>query len=215
MTIVGVYDLREPDAEKGEVFITRPKAQSLYNLRDQVTEVALHLDRVDQEAAVVAALRAALPQYEVDSWETLRPEMRETLNTKSAFTSFFGIVVVLVASIGILNLMLMAVFERTREMGVLAALGLSDRAAHRLDQMSGGEQQRVAIARALATRPTLVLADEPTANLDTANGERAMEIMRHLNETTGTAFLFATHDPRVVAFARRVVTLRDGKIVDG
>ncbi len=93
------------------------------------------------------------------------------------------------------------------------AVGLTDRAQHRPDQMSGGEQQRVAIARALAPRPVLVLADEPTANLDTDNGRQAMEIMRRLNEQTGTAFVFATHDPRVVAFARRVVEMRDGRIV--
>jgi putative ABC transport system ATP-binding protein len=80
--------------------------------------------------------------------------------------------------------------------------------------MSGGEQQRVAIARALAPRPLMVLADEPTANLDTANGEQAMAIMQRLNEQTGTAFIFATHDPRVMSFARRVVKMRDGQIVD-
>jgi putative ABC transport system ATP-binding protein len=102
--------------------------------------------------------------------------------------------------------------ERVMEM--LEAVDLADRANHRPDQMSGGEQQRVAIARALATRPRMVLADEPTANLDTANGTQAMEIMQHLNEQTGTAFIFATHDPRVMAFARRVVKLQDGRVVD-
>ena len=105
--------------------------------------------------------------------------------------------------------------RRERARGLLESVGLADRANHRPDQMSGGEQQRVAIARALAPRPLLVLADEPTANLDTANGEQAMEIMKRLNEETGTAFIFATHDPRVVAFARRVVKMRDGKLVDG
>ena len=100
--------------------------------------------------------------------------------------------------------------ERVTEL--LAAVGLSDRAHHRPDQMSGGEQQRVAIARALATHPVLVLADEPTANLDTETGRQVMEIMQRLNEETGTTFLFATHDPRVIPFARRVVTLRDGKV---
>lgn len=102
--------------------------------------------------------------------------------------------------------------DRTMEM--LEAVGLADRADHRPDQLSGGEQQRVAIARALGPRPSLVLADEPTANLDTANGTQAMEIMQRLNEQTGTAFIFATHDPRVVAFARRVVKMQDGRIVD-
>ena len=104
--------------------------------------------------------------------------------------------------------------RRERVMGLLEAVGVSHRANHRPDQMSGGEQQRVAIARALAPHPVLVLADEPTANLDTANGQQAMEIMRRLNEETGTAFVYATHDPRVVAFAHRVVTLRDGRIAD-
>ena len=104
--------------------------------------------------------------------------------------------------------------RRARVMELLTAVGLSDRIHHRPDQMSGGEQQRVAIARALVTRPVLVLADEPTANLDTANGQQAMEIMRRLNEETGTAFVYATHDPRIVAFARRVVKLRDGCVVD-
>jgi putative ABC transport system ATP-binding protein len=101
-----------------------------------------------------------------------------------------------------------------RVVEMLEAVDLADRTNHRPDQMSGGEQQRVAIARALATRPSLVLADEPTANLDTANGKQAMEIMQRLNEKTGTAFIFATHDPRVVAFARRVVKMRDGRLVD-
>jgi putative ABC transport system ATP-binding protein len=104
--------------------------------------------------------------------------------------------------------------RRQRVLEMLDAVGLVSRANHRPAQMSGGEQQRVAIARALAPRPLMVLADEPTANLDTANGEQAMAIMQRLNEQTGTAFIFATHDPRVMSFARRVVKMRDGQIVD-
>jgi putative ABC transport system ATP-binding protein len=104
--------------------------------------------------------------------------------------------------------------RRARVLELLNAVGLSDRARHRPDQLSGGEQQRVAIARALAPRPLMVLADEPTANLDTANGEQAMEIMQRLNRETGAAFIFATHDPRVMKFARRIVELRDGRVVN-
>jgi putative ABC transport system ATP-binding protein len=102
--------------------------------------------------------------------------------------------------------------RRERVMELLEAVDLGDRAHHRPDQLSGGQQQRVAVARALASHPVLVLADEPTANLDTANGKQVMEIMQRLNQETGVTFVFATHDPRVIAFARRVVELRDGRI---
>lgn len=104
--------------------------------------------------------------------------------------------------------------RRERVLELLEAVGLSDRANNRPDQMSGGQQQRIAIARALAPKPALILADEPTANLDTANGEQVMEIMTRLNQETGVTFVFATHDPRVIKFAKRVVTLRDGVIVE-
>jgi putative ABC transport system ATP-binding protein len=102
--------------------------------------------------------------------------------------------------------------KRVNEM--LEAVGLSDRAHHRPDQLSGGQQQRVAVARALATNPKLILADEPTANLDTENGKQVMDIMQRLNKETGVTFVFATHDPRVIKYATRVVTLRDGLIVE-
>jgi putative ABC transport system ATP-binding protein len=104
--------------------------------------------------------------------------------------------------------------RKQRVTELLDAVGLAERARHRPDQMSGGEQQRVAVARALAAHPTLILADEPTANLDTENGRQVMEIMERLNEETGTTFVFATHDPRVIAFGRRVVELRDGKVTE-
>jgi putative ABC transport system ATP-binding protein len=104
--------------------------------------------------------------------------------------------------------------RRERVTGLLEAVDLSDRAHHRPDQLSGGEQQRVAIARALASKPALVLADEPTANLDTTNGKQVMETMTRLNQETGVTFVFATHDPRVIQYARRVITMRDGAIVE-
>jgi putative ABC transport system ATP-binding protein len=102
--------------------------------------------------------------------------------------------------------------ERVNQL--LEWVGLSDHAHHRPDLMSGGQQQRVAIARALATKPALILADEPTANLDTPNGQQVMEIMTRLNKETGVTFVFATHDPRVIKYARRIVTLQDGLITE-
>jgi ABC-type lipoprotein release transport system permease subunit len=125
--VVGIYDLGTPDAEKGTVFIPLIDAQTLYNLRGQVTEVPIFLKQIGSEAAVMTALQNQLPTYEIDSWQTLKGDLKETLDAKFAYTSFFGIVVIIIASIGILNLMLMAVFERTREMGVLAALGMKGR----------------------------------------------------------------------------------------
>ena len=104
--------------------------------------------------------------------------------------------------------------RRARVKEMLDAVGLTDHAHHRPDQLSGGQQQRVAVARALSMHPSLVLADEPTANLDTENGKQVMEIMQKLNKDTGTTFVFATHDPRVIKYAKRVVTLRDGLIVE-
>lgn len=95
---------------------------------------------------------------------------------------------------------------------LLELVDLTDRARHKPDQLSGGQQQRVAIARSLATDPVLVLADEPTANLDTENGKQVMETMVRLNQETGVTFVFATHDPRVIQYARRIVTLHDGQI---
>jgi len=126
-TVVGIYNVHTPDAEKGTVFIPLADAQTLYNLRDQVTEVPIFLKQIGSEAAVMTALQAQLPHYEIDSWQTLKGDLTDALKTKMAFTSFIGIVVIIIASIGILNLMLMAVFERTREMGVLAALGMKGR----------------------------------------------------------------------------------------
>jgi len=102
--------------------------------------------------------------------------------------------------------------ERVRQL--LEWVDLTHRAHHRPDQLSGGEQQRVAIARALAPKPAIILADEPTANLDTPNGRQVMETMTRLNQETGVTFVFATHDPRVIQYARRVITLRDGLVIE-
>jgi putative ABC transport system ATP-binding protein len=104
-------------------------------------------------------------------------------------------------------------WERRAGVGeLLSAVGLSEKAGVRPDLLSGGQRQRVAIARALANAPSVVLADEPTANLDSATAEEILDLMRSINASRGVAFLFATHDPRVVSRAQRVVTLVDGRI---
>jgi putative ABC transport system ATP-binding protein len=101
--------------------------------------------------------------------------------------------------------------ERTFEL--LKAVGLGDRAESRPSKMSGGQQQRIAVARALASRPKFVLADEPTANLDSKSASTLLEIMEKLNHEEKITFIFSTHDARVVKMAHRVITLEDGKVV--
>ncbi len=101
--------------------------------------------------------------------------------------------------------------KRTFEL--LKAVGLGDRINSRPSKLSGGQQQRVAVARALASRPKFVLADEPTANLDSKSAKTLLEIMEQLNREEKITFIFSTHDPRVMKMARRVVTLEDGMVL--
>ncbi len=96
---------------------------------------------------------------------------------------------------------------------LLESVGLGDKINIRPNKLSGGQQQRVAVARALASKPKFILADEPTANLDSRSAENLLEIMQKLNKEENITFIFSTHDSRVVAKARRVITLEDGKIV--
>ena len=100
-----------------------------------------------------------------------------------------------------------------RAMSLLTSVGLADRADSRPSKLSGGQQQRVAVARALASKPKFILADEPTANLDSATTANLLEIMENLNKEENITFVFSTHDKRVVDKARRVITIEDGKIV--
>jgi len=101
---------------------------------------------------------------------------------------------------------------RDRVMGILASVGLAGLENRRPDEMSGGQQQRVAIARAIVTHPAVVLADEPTANVDSATAEALLDLMEKLNREGGVTFLFSTHDPRVMDRARRLIRLRDGQL---
>jgi len=103
--------------------------------------------------------------------------------------------------------------ERLRQTeDILTEVGLKDFLHRRPNEMSGGQQQRVAVARALVKKPKLVLADEPTANLDSVTGEEILQLMLELNQKTTTTFVFSTHDKMVMDFARRIIRLRDGKI---
>jgi putative ABC transport system ATP-binding protein len=101
-----------------------------------------------------------------------------------------------------------------RAIDLLKQVGLSERINSRPAQLSGGEQQRVAVARALASRPAFVLADEPTANLDTESAESLLDLMEELNDKYDMTFIFSTHDARVMRRARRIVSLQDGKIIE-
>jgi putative ABC transport system ATP-binding protein len=101
---------------------------------------------------------------------------------------------------------------RRRAEHALSQVGLADFRRHRPDELSGGQRQRVAVARALVTEPALVLADEPTANLDSATGEAIIDLMLDINRRQRTTFIFSTHDPRVMQHAHRVLLLQDGRL---
>ena len=96
----------------------------------------------------------------------------------------------------------------------LETVGLSDRASHRPNQLSGGERQRVSIARALVTQPKIILADEPTGNLDSKNGQLVMELLSRLNKEKGITLIIVTHNMEIAAVAGRIIKMRDGKIVE-
>ncbi len=127
MTVVGIYDLNMPDIEKRTIYISLGEAQDLYNLTGQSTEVTLTLKQLGQEGTVMGALRPILPGYEIESWDVNYPELQSALSTKGGVMNIFSVIILGIAGIGILNLLLMAVYERTREIGVLGALGLKPR----------------------------------------------------------------------------------------
>ena len=104
--------------------------------------------------------------------------------------------------------------RRDRVMSLLEQVGLASHVDHRPNELSGGQRQRVAVARALVTQPQIVLADEPTANLDSVTGNNIIDLMKELNEKNGTTFIFSTHDAKVMSHANAVIKLADGKIVE-
>ncbi len=110
------------------------------------------------------------------------------------------------------NLKRSEINKRTEKM--IEEVGIKEFIKHRPSELSGGQRQRVAIARALVTNPEIVLADEPTANLDSETGNTILELMKELNEKENTTFVFSTHDPDVIKYASRVVRIRDGLVID-
>lgn len=124
MTVVGIYNLGMVDVEKRTIFISLAEAQTLYDLPKKSTEVAISLNHIGGEDALIAALKPGFPGYEIESYSTNFPELKQALGAKDGVMNIFSIVILLIAGIGIMNLLLMAVYERTREIGLLGALGL-------------------------------------------------------------------------------------------
>jgi ABC-type lipoprotein release transport system permease subunit len=127
MTVVGIYDLGMPEFEKSAAYISLGEAQDLFDLTGQSTEVAIVLKQLGTEPKVMAAIEPLLPGYEIDTWRNNYPELMAAINTKNGVMNIFGVIILLIAGIGILNLLLMAVYERTREIGLLGAMGLKPR----------------------------------------------------------------------------------------
>jgi ABC-type lipoprotein release transport system permease subunit len=127
MTIIGIYDLGVASVEKGTIFISLNEAQQLFGLNGQVTEVVVSLKQLGKESGVINMFNAKQPGYEVDTWETVYPELKQGIEMDKSVIAVFSIVMLGIAAIGILNLLMMAVFERTREIGILGALGLKPR----------------------------------------------------------------------------------------
>jgi putative ABC transport system permease protein len=127
MTVVGIYDLGMPDIEKLTVYISLAEAQTLYDLPGQSTEVAVFLNQIGRERQLIDTLSPALPGYEIASFEDSYPELKYALASKGQVMDIFSVIILGIAGIGILNLLLMAVYERTREIGVLGAMGLKPR----------------------------------------------------------------------------------------
>jgi len=127
MTVIGIYDIGIPSMEKATSYISLAEAQNLFGLRDQSTEIQITLKRVGTEAAIVNALTPLLPGYEVESWANNYPELGNAVGRKNIVMDIFSVIIVMIAGIGILNLLMMAIYERTREIGLLGAMGLKPR----------------------------------------------------------------------------------------
>lgn len=146
MTVAGIYDVKMPELEKRTIYISLAEAQSLYGLEGASTEIVVNLQQLGGEAGVMRDIRAAAPDVDVQSWQTSFPEMQAALATKGAAMDVFSIIMMFIVGIGILNLLTMAVFERTREIGLLGALGLKPRQITLLFLLEGGMMGVVGVA---------------------------------------------------------------------
>ena len=127
MTVVGIYDVGLVDFEKRTAYITLADGQDLYGLPGQSTEIAVSLAKLGQEAGVLKALTNDLQGYEVGTWKTSYPELEEALSSKGAMMNLFNLIIMIIVGIGIFNLLMMAVYERTREIGLMGAMGMKPR----------------------------------------------------------------------------------------
>jgi len=127
MTVIGIFDVGVPSVEKSTIYVSLAEAQSLFGLDGQVTEVVISLTQIGLEPGVIDTINTSTPGYEVMSWETSIPDLKKTMDMKTGVMSYLGVFMLGIAAIGILNLLMMAVFERTREIGVIGALGLKPR----------------------------------------------------------------------------------------
>jgi putative ABC transport system permease protein len=137
MTVIGIYDIGIPSMEKSNLYISLAEAQTLFGLPGQSTEVQITLKKVGTETKVVNALSAALPGYEVESWSNNYPELGNAVGRKNIVMDIFSVIIVVIAGIGILNLLMMAIYERTREIGLLGAMGLKPREVATIFIMEG------------------------------------------------------------------------------
>ena len=146
MTVAGVDDVGLRDIEKRSIYISLGEAQDLYALGGQSTEIVISLQQLGQESAVLSALKPVLPGYEMASWETNYPDLQQAIQTKGGVMNVFSVIMLAIAGIGILNLLLMAVYERTREIGLMGALGMRPRQISALFILEGAMMGLVGVA---------------------------------------------------------------------
>lgn len=150
MTVGGIFDLGMADIEKRTIYISLAEAQDLYGLTGQATEVVLNLKKIGEEPAVMSALKPLIGNDELSSWQTNFPELEQAIQSKSGVMNIFSVIILVIAGIGILNLLLMAIYERTREIGVLGAFGMKPREISYLFLLEGALMGLVGLAFGVA-----------------------------------------------------------------